>query len=228
MAKSSFWGVLPETDWHDWPEQYPSTYPGDTGIECLWRTLPRCIPPSEGCPRIMASTRLLHTERRFGITLAAAGSEWTNRKSRYQQEATRYQRNHQLPTSLSQPHNYEGWHWNHENVKNDCNKKLKTIILLLNTASDMSWWHNQYLLPAYSYYTPDILGCPRVTYAAVSVRTTPMASRSPRIEKQALMLVSLLVSLLVCHVRNQRHRPWRQLYDPRNSKRDQQSWAIQA
>ena len=103
MAKSSFWGVLPETDWHDWPEQYPSTYPGDTGIECRWRTLPRCIPPSEGCPRIIASTRLLHTERRFGITLAAAGSEWTNRKSRYQQEATRYQRNHQLPTSLSQP-----------------------------------------------------------------------------------------------------------------------------
>lgn len=103
MAKSSFWGVLPETDWHDWPEQYPSTYPGDTCIECLWRTLPRCIPPSEGCPRIIASTRLLHTERRFGITLAAAGSEWTNRKSRYQQEATRYQRNHQLPTSLSQP-----------------------------------------------------------------------------------------------------------------------------
>ena len=103
MAKSSFWGMLPETDWHDWPEQYPSTYPGDTGIECLWRTLPRCIPPSEGCPRIIASTRLLHTERRFGITLAAAGSEWTDGTSRYQQEATRYQRNHQLPRSLSQP-----------------------------------------------------------------------------------------------------------------------------
>ena len=103
MAKSSFWGMLPETDWHDWPEQYPSTYPGDTGIECLWRTLPRCMPPSEGCPRIIASTRLLHTDRRFGITLAAAGSEWTNGKSRYQQEATRYQRNHQLPRSLSQP-----------------------------------------------------------------------------------------------------------------------------
>ena len=150
MAKSSFWGMLPETDWHDWPEQYPSTYPGDTGIECLWRTLPRCIPPSEGCPRIIASTRLLHTERRFGITLAAAGTEWTNGKSRYQQEPTRYQRNHQLPRSLSQPSTSdsdpEKKQQSHTTTrgdtettrisKHDCNKKLKTIILLLNTAAD--------------------------------------------------------------------------------------------
>lgn len=38
MAKSNFWSMLPETDWHDWPEQYHSTYPG---IGCLWQTLLR-------------------------------------------------------------------------------------------------------------------------------------------------------------------------------------------
>lgn len=150
MAKSSFWGMLPETDSHDWPEQYPSTYPGDTGIECLWWTLPRCIPPSEGCPRIIASTRLLHAERRFGITLAAAGSEWTNGKSRHQQEATRYQRNHQLPRSLSQPSTSDSDPEKNKNLtqlpgvalkprefQNWLQQETETIILFLfNTASD--------------------------------------------------------------------------------------------
>ena len=198
--------------------------------------MPRCIPPSDGCPRIIASTRLLHTERRFGITLAAAangpmGKAAINKKQRDTKGTTNYPgllANHQHPTVILKKkisHNDQGWHWNHENFKNDCNKKLETIILF-NTADCLDGTTNACASIQLLHTGHPQL--PQVTYAAASVRTTPIASSSPRIEKQALMLVSLLVSLLVCHVRNQRHLPWPQLHDPRNSKRDQRSWAIQA
>ena len=188
-------------NWLAWLARTVSQHISRYGMS-LANSAPRCIPPSEGCPRIIASTRLLHTERRFGITLAAAGSEWTNGKCSLQQDATRYQRNHQPPRSLSQPSTSESDPERKtltqlpavalKPFKNDWDKKLETIILITLRVVLMA---QSILVLAYSYYTLNIHSC---TLSCPKSRMQPLVSGPRRLLIAALALKSWHWCLWAC------------------------------
>ncbi len=174
-------------------------------ISRYWMSLansaPRCIPPSEGCPRIIASTRLLHTERRFGITLAAAANgpmvnAAFNKMQRDTKGTTNHRgllTNHQHPTVILKEklsHNYQRWHWNHS----------KMIAIRNWKRSYLSHWGfvlmaQSILVLAYSYYTLDIHSC---TLSCPKSRMQPLVSGPRRLLTAALALKSWHWCLWAC------------------------------